>query len=64
MSPIPFAAHVFAFLIIALPSKFQGGEVHVSHRNNKDVFEIFPFSRFAISHEVESVISGSRLTIV
>jgi len=63
---------MFASLIIVLPSKFEGGEVHVSHGNNKDVFNISPSSEFTISalawytdvtHEVKPVTSGYRLAI-
>ena len=63
---------MFASLIIVLPSKFQGGEVHVSHGDNKDVFDISPSSEFSISalawytdviHEVKPVTSGYRLAI-
>ena len=63
---------MFASLIIVLPSKFEGGEVHVSHGNDKDVFNISPSSEFKISalawytdviHEVKPVTSGYRLAI-
>jgi len=63
---------MFASLIIVLPSKFQGGEVHVSHGDDKDTFDISPSSEFSISalawytnviHEVKPVTSGYRLAI-
>ena len=63
---------MFASLIIVLPSKFKGGEVHVSHGDNKDVFDISPLSEFTTSalawytdviHEVKPVTSGYRLAI-
>ena len=63
---------MFASLIIVLPSKFEGGEVHVSHGNNKDVFNISPSSEFRtsalawytdVTHEVKPVTSGHRLAI-
>ena len=63
---------MFASLIIVLPSKFEGGEVHVSHSNNKDVFNISPSSEFTtsalawytdVTHEVRPVTSGYRLAI-
>ena len=63
---------MFASLIIVLPSKFEGGEVHVSHGSSKDVFNISPSSEFATSalawytdviHEVKPVTSGYRLAI-
>jgi len=63
---------MFASLIIVLPSKFEGGEVHVSHGNNKDIFNISPFSEFTtsalawyadVTHEVKPVTSGYRLAI-
>ena len=63
---------MFASLIIVLPSKFEGGEVHVSHGNDKDVFNISPSSEFRtsalawytdVTHEVKPVTSGYRLAI-
>jgi len=63
---------MFASLIIVLPSKFEGGEVHVSHGNNKVVFNISPSSEFTtsalawytdVTHEVKPVTSGYRLAI-
>ena len=63
---------MFASLIIVLPSKFEGGEVHVSHGNNKDVFDVSPSSGFTtsalawytdVTHEVKPVTSGYRLAI-
>ena len=63
---------MFASLIIVLPSKFEGGQVHVSHGSSKDVFDISPSSEFTTSalawytdvvHEVKPVTSGYRLAI-
>jgi hypothetical protein len=63
---------MFASLIIVLPSKFEGGQVHVSHGNNKDIFNIAPSSAFTtsalawytdVTHEVKPVTSGYRLAI-
>ena len=63
---------MFASLIIVLPSKFEGGEVHVSHANKKDVFDISPSSELTTSalawytdviHEVKPVTSGYRLAV-
>jgi len=63
---------MFASLIIVLPSKFEGGEVHVSHGNDKDVFNISPSSEFTtsalawytdVTHEVKPITSGYRLAI-
>ena len=63
---------MFASLIIVLPSKFEGGEVHVSHSNDKDVFNISPSSEFTtsalawytdVTHEVKPITSGYRLAI-
>jgi hypothetical protein len=63
---------MFASLIIVLPSKFEGGEVHVSHGKHKDVFNISPSSEFTtsalawytdVTHEVKPVTSGYRLAI-
>ena len=62
---------MFASLIIVLPSKSEGGEVYVSHGNDKDVFDISP-SEFTtsvlawyadVTHEVKPVTSGYRLAI-
>ena len=66
------AEGMFASLIIVLPSKFEGGEVHVSHGDSKDVFDVSSSSEFSISalawytdvvHEVKPVTSGYRLAI-
>lgn len=63
---------MFASLIIVLPSKFEGGEVHVSHNDERDVFNISPSSEFTtsalawytdVTHEVKPVTSGYRLAI-
>ena len=63
---------MFASLIIVLPSKFEGGEVHVSHGDDKDTFNISPSSEFTtsalawytdVTHEVKPVTSGYRLAI-
>ena len=63
---------MFASLIIVLPSKSEGGEVYVSHGNEKDVFNISPSSEFTTSalawytdviHEVKPVTSGYRLAV-
>lgn len=63
---------MFASLIIVLPSKFEGGKVHVSHGNIKDVFDVSSSSGFTtsvlawytdVTHEVKPVTSGYRLAI-
>ena len=63
---------MFASLIIVLPSKFEGGQVHVSHGNVKDVFDISPSSEFTtsalawytdITHQVKPITSGYRLAV-
>ena len=63
---------MFASLIIVLPSKFEDGEVYVSHGNDKDVFDVSPSSEFTtsalawytdVTHEVKSVTSGYRLAV-
>ena len=63
---------MFASLIVVLPSKFEGGQVHVSHGNNKDVFDVSPSSAFATSalawytdviHQVKPITSGYRLAL-
>jgi len=63
---------MFASLIIVLPSKFEGGQVHVSHGNVNDVFDISPSSEFTtsalawytdVTHQVKPVTSGYRLAV-
>jgi len=63
---------MFGSLIIVLPSKFEGGQVHVSHGSSKDVFDISPSSESTTSalawytdvvHEVKPITSGYRLAI-
>ena len=63
---------MFASLVIVLPSKFEGGEVHVSHNDEKEAFNISPSSQFTTSalawytgviHEVKPVTSGYRLAV-
>lgn len=63
---------MFGSLIIVLPSKFEGGQVHVSHGGEKDVFDISPSSEFTtsalawytdVTHEVKPVTSGYRLAL-
>jgi hypothetical protein len=63
---------MFGSLIIVLPSKFEGGQVHVSHGGEKDVFDISPSSEFStsalawytdVTHQVKPVTSGYRLVI-
>lgn len=63
---------MFASLIIVLPSKFEGGQVHVSHGSDNDVFNVSPDSEFTtsalawytdVTHEVKPITSGYRLAI-
>ena len=63
---------MFASLIIVLPSKFEGGQVHVSHASHKDVFDISPSSEFTtsalawytdVTHQVKPITSGYRLAV-
>jgi hypothetical protein len=63
---------MFGSLIVVLPSKFKGGQVHVSHGGEKDIFDVSPSSEFTTSalawytdviREVKPVTSGYRLAI-
>ena len=63
---------MFASLIIVLPSKFEGGQVHVSHGNYNDIFDTSPSSEFTtsalawytdVTHQVKPVTSGYRLAL-
>ncbi|TVY13045.1 hypothetical protein LARI1_G009289 [Lachnellula arida] len=63
---------MFATLVIALPSKHEGGEVRVTHAGKTRVFETAKFSDFGssflawfsdVTHEVKPVLSGRRLVL-
>ncbi|KAG9238196.1 hypothetical protein BJ875DRAFT_437669 [Amylocarpus encephaloides] len=63
---------MFATLVVALPSKHEGGEVRVSHAGETRVFETSKFSDYNasflawfsdVTHEVKPVISGHRLVL-
>ena len=63
---------MFGTLVICLPSKHTGGEVHLSHGKEKRLLETAPNSSFDISslawysdveHEVRQVKSGHRLVL-
>lgn len=59
-------------LVISLPSKHDGGEVHLSHSNRRHVFATSNFSSFDltalawysdVTHEIKPLSSGYRLVI-
>lgn len=59
-------------LVISLPSKHEGGEVHLSHSNRRHVFATSDFSSFDlaalawysdVTHEIKPISSGYRLVI-
>lgn len=41
---------MFATLVIALPSKHEGGELHVTHAGKMEVFKTSKFSEFDSSY--------------
>jgi hypothetical protein len=41
---------MFATLVIALPSKHEGGEVRVSHAGQTEIFETSKYSDFEASY--------------
>lgn len=63
---------MFGTLVICLPSKHEGGEVHLSHAGQKKVLQTAPMSEFSISalawysdvtHEIKPITSGYRLVV-
>ncbi|KAI0881085.1 uncharacterized protein GGS22DRAFT_197140 [Annulohypoxylon maeteangense] len=63
---------VIATMVICLPSKHAGGSVHISNRNNKNIFETDKTSDFGLTmlswfsdatHEVKPLESGYRLEL-
>lgn len=59
-------------LVISLPSKHEGGKVHLSHSNKRHVFATSEFSSFDltalawysdVTHEIKPLSSGYRLVI-
>jgi hypothetical protein len=44
------APRMFATLVVALPSKHEGGEVRVTHAGKTEVFETSKFSAFDFSY--------------
>lgn len=59
-------------LVISLPSKHEGGEVHLSHSNRRHAFATCNFSSFDltalawysdVTHEIKPLSSGYRLVI-
>ena len=66
------ASGMFATLIVILPSKFTGGEIHVSHGGKSMVFDNAKDSGFEtttlawytdVTHEVKEITSGYRLAL-
>ncbi|KUJ09541.1 uncharacterized protein LY89DRAFT_787848 [Mollisia scopiformis] len=66
------APRMFATLVIALPSKHEGGEVHVTHAGKTKIFATSTFSEFDasylawfsdVTHEVCPVTEGRRLVL-
>ncbi|KAI0448745.1 hypothetical protein F5B21DRAFT_496537, partial [Xylaria acuta] len=66
------APGMIATLSICLPSRYKGGEVHLSHAGNNRVFDtsqsIFDVSVLAwyadVTHEVKPVVEGHRLVLI
>lgn len=63
---------MFGTLVVCLPSKHNGGEVHLSHSGEKKVFDTSTTSEFDLStlawysdvkHEIKAVTSGYRLVL-
>lgn len=59
-------------LVISLPSKHEGGEVHLSHSRSRHAFATSKFSSFDltalawysdVTHEIKPISSGHRLVI-
>jgi len=66
------APGMFATLVVVLPSKFTGGEIHVSHGGERKVFENAEDSAFEttihgwytdVTYEVKEITSGYRLAL-
>ncbi|KAE9367525.1 hypothetical protein N431DRAFT_348602 [Stipitochalara longipes BDJ] len=66
------APGMFATLVIALPSKHEGGQVRVNHGGLTKVFETSKFSEFDssylawfanVTHEIRPVLAGYRLVL-
>jgi hypothetical protein len=63
---------MFGTLVICLPSKHEGGEVHLSHAGERKVFHTAPESEFGLSslawysdvtHEIKPITSGYRFVL-
>jgi len=63
---------MFATLVVVLPSEFTGGEIHVSHGGDSEVFDNAKDSAFEttilawytdVTHEVKEITSGYRLAL-
>ena len=63
---------MFATIVVVLPSSYTGGEVHVSHANSKEIFDLAPHSFTTtcalawytdVMHEVKPITSGFRLAL-
>ncbi|PFH45840.1 hypothetical protein AMATHDRAFT_43930 [Amanita thiersii Skay4041] len=68
----PKADGMFATMIILLPSRYTGGEVHLTHAGEKKVFDFSVSSYFGsavlawytdVIHEVKPITSGYRLAL-
>ncbi|KAI5124283.1 hypothetical protein M0805_005130 [Coniferiporia weirii] len=66
------APGMLATIIIVLPSSYTGGQVHVSHGAQKQVFDFSSSSEFTtsmltwysdVTHEVKTITSGYRLVL-
>jgi 2OG-Fe(II) oxygenase superfamily len=67
------AEGMFGTLMICLPSKHTGGDLHLSHEGRHQVFGTAPSSEFGysssawysdVNHEVKPVTSGYRLVLI
>ncbi|RYC64267.1 hypothetical protein CHU98_g1956 [Xylaria longipes] len=66
------APGMIATLSICLPSRYKGGEVHLSHAGKKHVFDtsqsIFDVSVLAwyadVTHEIKPIVEGHRLVLI
>lgn len=63
---------MFATIVIVLPSKFEGGAVHVSHGDSSKILDCSPSSHTDttvlawytdVEHEVKDITSGYRLAL-
>ena len=63
---------MFATIVVVLPSSYLGGQVHVSHANSREIFDLAPHSFTTtcvlawytdVMHEVKPITSGFRLAL-